>query len=161
MFVQDDGRLPPFSIDEADFHRKVSSVFLNPGNVLTFLRKLKSNGSGGVDNLPNILLKKIASEISFPLSCSFNATMSSSSIPSDWAMGIVVSVFKKGSTSNVNNYRPTSLTCILCKIMESVIKGTMRCHLLKHKLITKHQHSFFCPDIPPLPSCFNVWAIGL
>ena len=106
------------------------------------LKKLKSNGSGGVDNLPNVLFKNIASEISFHLSCIFNASMSSSSIPSDWAMGIVVPVFKKGSTSDVNNYTPISLTCISCKIMESVIKDAMLCHLLKHKQITKHQHGF-------------------
>ena len=34
------------------------------------------------------------SEISFPLLCIFNASMSSFSIPSDWAMGIVVPVYK-------------------------------------------------------------------
>ena len=63
MFVQDDGRLPPFSIDEAVSFPKVSSVLFNPGNVLNFLKKLKSNGSGGVDKLPNVLFKNIASEI--------------------------------------------------------------------------------------------------
>ena len=93
--------------------------------------------------MPNVLFKNIASEISFPLSCIFNASISSSSIPSDWAMGIVVPVFKKGSTSDVNNYRPISHICISCKIMESVIKDTILCHLLKHELITKHQHGFF------------------
>ena len=110
MFVQDDGRLPPFSIEEADFLPKVGSVYFNPGNVFKTLKKLKSNGSGGVDNLPNVLFDYIASEISFPLSCIFNASMCSSSIPSDWAMSIVVPVFKKGSTSDVNNYTPISLT---------------------------------------------------
>ena len=95
MYVQDDGRLPPFSIDEADFLPKVGPVFFNSGNVFKILKKLKSNGSGGVDNLPNVLFKKIASEISFPLSCIFNVSMSSSSIPSDWGMGIVVPVFKR------------------------------------------------------------------
>ena len=64
MFVQDDGRLPSFSINEADFLPKVSSVFFNPGNVLKILKELKSNGSGGVDNLPNVLFKNIAYEIS-------------------------------------------------------------------------------------------------
>ena len=81
MFVQDDGRLPPFSIDEADFLPKGGSVFFNPGNVLKILKKINSNGSGGVDNLPNVLFKNIASEISFHLSCIFNASMATSSIP--------------------------------------------------------------------------------
>ena len=49
-------------------------------------------------------------------------------------MGIVVPIFKKGSTSDVNNYIPISLTCISCKIMESVIKDTILCHLLKQQI---------------------------
>ena len=93
--------------------------------------------------MPNVLFKKIASEISLPLSCILNASMSLFSIHSDWAMVIVVHVFKNGYTSDINNYRQISLICISCKIMESVIKDTMLCHLLKNKLITKHQHAFF------------------
>ena len=46
-FVQDDGKLPPFSEDENDSLPKVSSIFFNPGNVFKILKKLKSNGSGG------------------------------------------------------------------------------------------------------------------
>ena len=93
MFVQDDGRLPSFSIHEADFLSKVSTIFFNPGNVLKILKELKCNGSGGIDNFQNVLFKNIASEISLPFVCIFNGSMSSSSILSDWAMGIVVPVF--------------------------------------------------------------------
>ena len=56
-FGQDDGRLLPFSIDETDFFPKVSSNLSNLGNVLTILKKLQSNDSGGVDNLPTLLFK--------------------------------------------------------------------------------------------------------
>ena len=89
--------------------------------------------------------------------------MSSSSIPSDWAMGIVVPVFKKGSTSDVNNYRPISLTCISCKIMESIIKDTLLCHLLKHKLITKHQHGILSrhSTTTQLLECVGDWTLKL
>ena len=30
-------------------------------------------------------------------------------------------IYKKGRKDDVNNYRPVSLTCILCKVMESII----------------------------------------
>ena len=68
--------------------------------------------------------------------------MSASCIPTIWKSGIVVSIFKKGSTSNVSNYRPITLTCITCKIMETIIKNDIISHLWKHKLISKHQHVF-------------------
>jgi hypothetical protein len=54
-----------------------------------------------------------------------------------WKQAIVVPVFKKGVAGDVNNYRPISLTCICCKVMEDVIKGQMLDFLLKAVLQPK------------------------
>ena len=93
----------------------------------------------------------------------FRSVLLSTSIPSDWAMGIVFPIFKKVSTGDVNNYRPISLTCISWKIMESVIKDTMLCHLSKHKLITKHQHRFLFRNstTTQLLECVGDWTLIL
>ena len=40
-------------------------------------------------------------------------------------MGNVVPVFKKGSKSLVENYRPISLTCIVMKIFEKLIHNEL------------------------------------
>jgi len=40
------------------------------------------------------------------------------------------------------NYRPISLTCTLCKLMELIIKDRLLCYLVSHNLISKHQHAF-------------------
>jgi hypothetical protein len=42
-------------------------------------------------------------------------------IPSDWKYANVAPAYKKGEKYNAANYRPISLTCISCKIMEHVI----------------------------------------
>ncbi len=42
---------------------------------------------------------------------------------------------KKGSTSSPANYRPTSLTCISCKIMEHIVISYMNKHLAQQKII--------------------------
>ena len=78
-------------------------------------------------------------------------------------MGIVVPVFKKGSTSDVNNYRHISLTCVSCITKESVIKDTMLCHLLKHRVITKHQHGFLFrhSTTTQLLECVSDWTLKL
>ena len=43
---------------------------------------------------------------------------------------------------SASNYRPVSLTCIICKIMEAIIRDNMISHLTKYKLIHSTQHGF-------------------
>ena len=45
-------------------------------------------------------------------------------------------------SSDCNNYRPISLTCTCCKILESIISNELMQYLLDHKLITQQQHGF-------------------
>jgi len=54
----------------------------------------------------------------------------------------VTPVYKIGPASSVANYRPISLPCVACKLMERVIVNEMLCFLRMHGLITKHQHGF-------------------
>jgi hypothetical protein len=52
--------------------------------------------------------------------------MNNNSIPSDWKKAIVVSIYKGGDRSVVGNYRPISLTSVVCKQMEHIIAGYLR-----------------------------------
>src|ERR1043165_1093598 len=51
-------------------------------------------------------------------------------------------IFKKGNSSDPNNYRPISLTSVICKIFESIIKNQLLSYLNTFSLISKHQHGF-------------------
>ena len=50
--------------------------------------------------------------------------------------------FKKGSRNKLENYRPVSLTSVVCKLLETLIRDHMVENLVKHKLINKSQHGF-------------------
>jgi len=54
----------------------------------------------------------------------------------------IVSIFKKGSRTDANNYRPMSLTSVPCEIMESIIKDAVLCYIESNELIAEHQHDF-------------------
>ena len=41
---------------------------------------------------------------------------------SEWKLGNVTPLFKKGDKSNPGNYRPISLTSVVCKLMESILR---------------------------------------
>jgi len=51
----------------------------------------------------------------------------------------ITPVFKKGASSDPSNYRPVSMTCIACKLIEAGIKEALMNHLLQH---SRHQHGF-------------------
>ena len=57
-----------------------------------------------------------------PLALFFNNTMEKNKIPADWKKAYVSLIFKKGAQNIAANYRPITLTSILCKIMESIVK---------------------------------------
>ena len=54
----------------------------------------------------------------------------------------IIPLFKKGSRNKVENYRPVSLTSVICKLLEKLIKDRMADFLVKHKLINPSQHGF-------------------
>ena len=51
-------------------------------------------------------------------------------------------VFKKGDKSLSSNYRPISLTCILCKVLEHILASDIVKHLDGQGLMYDLQHGF-------------------
>jgi len=72
----------------------------------------------------------------------FNAFFQAGFLPQDWLKAFITPVFKSGDATRPVNYRPISLTCTLCKVMEVIIKDEMLCYLSSRKLISKQQHAF-------------------
>ena len=52
----------------------------------------------------------------------------------------VLTIYKKSLTSDPANYRPISLTCILCKVMRHIILQHVETH--KDNVILHFQHGF-------------------
>ena len=88
------------------------------------------------------LLSELADIISEPLAILLNLSIKSGMIPREWKLANVVPVYKKGSKSVPGNYRPISLTCVLCRVMESFLKDTIMEHLLENNLLSTRQHGF-------------------
>jgi len=63
-------------------------------------------------------------------------------VPQLWKDSYVTAIYKKGSKSNPSNYRPISLTCILCKTLENIIRIRILEHLVENELISKEQYGF-------------------
>ena len=77
-----------------------------------------------------------------PLSVLFNKSLELGKIPLEWKNANVVAIFKNGSISNPGNYRPVSLTCVTCKILESVIRDAIVEHVNYYNIYNDCQHGF-------------------
>ena len=137
--------LDSFVIDKELVHKKL--LELNPSK------------SPGPDGWHPFLLKSLADELSFPLSVLFQKSLNEGVLPNDWLKACVTAIHKKGDKSVADNYRPISITSILCKIMESLVRDKIVDHMVSNNLISSKQHGFVplgnC--ITNLLSCFEEW----
>ena len=96
----------------------------------------------GQINYHQFFYRNTASVIDFPLSVLFRSFLDLRDLPDEWRQAIITPKFKKGTPSDVSNYRPIALTCTACKILESLISCTLLDFLHLHNLISKQQHGF-------------------
>ena len=55
---------------------------------------------------------------------------------------LISPLFKKGDRSLACNYRPVSLTCVPCKLLEHIVCSNIMAHLDEHQLLSDKQHAF-------------------
>ena len=80
--------------------------------------------------------------ILLPPCVSFSNKVSPGQLPDKWGKAIVSPTYKKGTKSDPANYRPISLTCLCCQVLEHIILSHMAKHLSQHKIILDSQHGF-------------------
>jgi len=165
VFTVDNNVLPIFAAITANTDNKdvMDDVDFSIDDVYKVLRQLKPKFSAGPDGYNAFFLKNVAWPIAFPLSLLFSQSFCNGDIPAIWRQAIVTPSFKKGNPSDPNNYRPISLTCICCKVMESVVKKHMLDFLLLHGKISKQQHGFLAKHstCSQLTECVNDWSVHL
>ena len=88
-------------------------------------------------------LKRCSNSIAYPVSLIIKRSVYDGSLPSDWKKANVSPLFKNGSKVVRSNYRQVSLTCILGKLTERIIKYVVQDFLLKNDLLFDDQHGFF------------------
>ena len=72
----------------------------------------------------------------------FNAILESGIFPSQWAIGEIVPVFKKGNINEPSNYRPISLISSLGKLFTYCVNEKMNRFAEKYSIISENQFGF-------------------
>ena len=121
---------------------RLGQLIVTPEVVASKIKNMKENKSPGVDGLSPKILKETVEQISKPLAHVFNMSLQEGIVPLEWKEANIIPLFKKGSRNKSVNYRPVSLTSVICKLLETIIRDHMMDFLVKHKLINPSQHGF-------------------
>ena len=96
----------------------------------------------GPSSIPIFILKILKCELSGPLQTIFNTSFLTGIVPEKFKMARVIPVFKKGSQTTLNNYRPISLLSIFNKLLEKLMYKRIVDFLDKRQLIYCKQFGF-------------------
>ena len=102
-----------------------SSFSISTNSIYQELIRLNTNKSTAPDEISGTLLKNCALSIAYPLQLLFNLSFKTGSLPAEWKLAHIVPIHKKGDKSNIENYRPNSLTCTISKIFEKSIRDAL------------------------------------
>ena len=118
-------------------HPSMPEIKIHENGIFKLLNGLNIHKATGPDGIPTLVLKELAHALTL-------SSINQGSIPDEWKEANVVPIFKKGDKSTAVNYRPVSLTVVLCKVIEHIICS----HIGK---ATRHA------QLAPLPS--RLWRI--
>jgi hypothetical protein len=96
---------------------------------ITIIRKRSVTGkrkSVGPDGVCGEILNLGGEAMTSYLARLLDITVNNNAIPDDWKQAIVVPFYKGGDRSVVRNYKPASITSVVCKQVDHVIAGYRR-----------------------------------
>ena len=97
----------------------LQNIDINEALVKEQLQNLKVNKTPGPDGLHPRILSELSNELTEPLILLFQKSLDEGVVPKAWKEALITPIFKKGSKSICDNYRPVSLTSTVCKILKS------------------------------------------
>lgn len=128
------------STPATSFEQTLHNLEITTEEVLKALKHMKTNKSPRPDNIYPRVLKETKCEIADALKTVYNLSLREGSVPADWKATDVTPIFKKGDRNTPGNYRPISLTSVVGKMHESIIRDKIVRYLERHSLIRDSQH---------------------
>jgi potassium voltage-gated channel Eag-related subfamily H protein 8 len=143
-------KISPRKVKSADDCQNTISIIsdslylpeLTKVDLLNVIHSMNNKKSTGLDGISASLLKRRAYYMIEPLLEIINASIKTGIFPSCLKKSVIKPNLKKGSTLDVNNYRPITLVPALSKILEKIISKWLLAFLEKHKILNPSQFGF-------------------
>ena len=141
VFTREDLSSIP-QITDRSFASPLTEIDISHSLVLDAMKSLNASKSPGPDGIHPRVLKEAAEQIAFPLHLIFKSSLETGEIPEKWKLANVTPIFKKGCKSMKQNYRPISLTSLICRLLEKIMKNKIVKHLEENDLFSPDQYGF-------------------
>lgn len=142
VYVREDANRPSVDPDSVFQGPKLQEILVTREDVQRKLKGLDSTKANGPDGVSPLVLKECSEVLCAPILDIFKSSLDSGSVPDDWRRANISPIHKKGSKMEPLNYRPVSLTSVISKVIESIIREKIVQHLNDNNLITDKQHGF-------------------
>ena len=150
QYLVDDMVIIPYALAE-DLNISTplnADIKISEAGLLNLLKNLIPKMVAGPDRIKAFILLELWVELAPIVKVLFERSLKSDIFPLIWNSANVSPMFKKGNKSTAANYRPISLTCILCKVMEHNIVSNLVRHLDSNRLMYDLEHGFRERDAP-------------
>ena len=99
----------------------MNDIAVSKDGVIKLLKGLNPSKALGPDELHPRVLKELATELGPVFAHLFQQSIDTGEIPKEWSLANICPLFKKSDRSLACNYRPVSLTCVPCKLLEHIV----------------------------------------
>ena len=120
----------------------MDNIVVSSEGVIKLFKGLNLCKALGTIELHPRVLKEVASKLGPVFSHLFQQSLETGEIPKEWLLASICPLFKKGDRTLAHNYRPVSLTCIPCKLLEHIVCSNIMAHLDEHQLLSDRRHAF-------------------
>ena len=120
----------------------MKDIVVSKDGVTKLLKGLNPSKDLYPDDLHPRVLKELASELGPVFAHFFQQSIDSGEIPKEWSLANICPLFKMADRSFACKYRPVSLTCVPCKLLDYIVCSNIMSHLDHHKLLSGRQHAF-------------------
>jgi len=113
--------------------------------IYKLLKELHPEKAMGPDGMHPLVLRELRDVIAQPLQMIFTSSINTGIVPEVWKTAHVSAIFKKGPASarkDPGNYRPVSLTSVVCKLLEKIVKVWITDHMTRNDLFSRDQYGF-------------------
>ena len=94
--------------------------------ILESIRKLKRGKAGGHDTITPEMIKQMGSKGLEMLLDLINAAWEQGEVPSDWEIGVILPIHKKGDPRECTNYRGITLLSVAAKVYEDILNRRLK-----------------------------------
>ena len=106
------------------------------------LKNFDINKAAGIDDLSGRFLKDGADILTMPITQICDLSVKFSCFPKDCKVAKIKPLYKKGTKTDPNNFRPISLLLIVSKIIEKVVHDQTMNYLMENNVLYRYQSEF-------------------